>query len=45
MIGVDVARYGANTAVMVIKVLPQLNNTAKHVVYTEIIHGENYISV
>lgn len=45
MIGVDVARYGANTAVMVIKVLPQLNNTAKHVVYTEVIHGENYISV
>lgn len=41
----DVARYGANTAVMVIKVLPQINNTMKHVVYTEVIHGENYISV
>ena len=44
IIGVDVARYSANTAIMVIKVLPQQNMCAKRVVYTEIIHGANYIT-
>lgn len=44
MIGVDVARYSANTAVTVIKVLPGQNNFKKNVVYTEVIHGENYVS-
>jgi len=44
LIGVDVARYSANTAVMVIKVLPGVNGFRKNVVYTEVIHGANYIS-
>jgi hypothetical protein len=44
MIGVDVARYSANTAVMVIKVIPGENHFKKNVVYTEVIHGENYIT-
>ena len=44
VIGVDVARYAANTAVMVIKVLPNINGFAKKVVYTEVIHGANYIT-
>ena len=44
LIGVDVARYGANTAIMVIKVLPGEQRFRKNVVYTEIIHGENYIT-
>jgi len=41
LIGVDVARYSANTAVMVIKVIPNSNGFKKNVVYTEVIHGEN----
>lgn len=45
LIGVDVARYGANTAVMVVKVLPGAQRFKKNVVYTEVIHGENYITV
>lgn len=44
IVSVDVARYSANTAVMVIKVLPNVNGFRKNVVYTEVIHGENYIS-
>lgn len=40
----DVARYSANTAVMVIKVLPNSNSFRKNVVYTEVIHGANYIT-
>ena len=44
MIGVDVARYAANTAVMVIKVIPNKDGFKKHVVYTEVIHGANYIT-
>lgn len=44
IIGVDVARYGANTAIMVIKVLPGAQRFKKNVVYTEIIHGANYIT-
>lgn len=45
IIGVDVARYGANTAIMVIKVLPGSQRFKKNVIYTEVIHGENYITV
>ena len=44
LIGVDVARYSANTAVMVIKVLPGAQRFKKNVVYTEVIHGANYIT-
>ena len=44
LIGVDVARYAANTAVMVFKVLPEKNRFKKDVVYTEVIHGANYIT-
>ena len=44
IIGCDVARYKANTAIMVIKVLPQENGFKKNVIYTEIIHGANYIT-
>jgi hypothetical protein len=40
----DVARYSANTAIMVIKVLPQESGFKKNVVYTEVIHGANYIT-
>lgn len=43
-IAVDVARYDANTAIMVIKVLPGEDSFKKNVVYTEIIHGENFIT-
>lgn len=44
LIGVDVARYAANTAVTVIKVLPNSNGFRKNIVYTEVIHGANYIT-
>lgn len=44
-IGVDVARYSANTAIMVIKVLPGAQRFKKNVVYTEVINGKNYITV
>ena len=40
----DVARYSANTAVMVAKVLPQSSGFKKNIIYTEIIHGANYIT-
>ena len=40
----DVARYSANTAVMVAKVLPNVNGFRKNIVYTEVIHGANYIT-
>ena len=43
-IGIDVARYGANTAIMVGKIIPNDNGFRKNIVYTEIIHGENFIS-
>ena len=44
-IGIDVARYSANTAIMVIKVLPGAQRFRKNVIYTEVINGENYITV
>lgn len=43
-IGADIARYSANTAIMVIKVLPGKERFEKKVVYTEVIHGANYIT-
>ena len=43
-IGVDVGRYSANTAIMVIKVLPNDQRYRKNVVYTEVINGANYIT-
>ena len=44
LISVDVGRYSANTAVMVIKVLPGAQRFRKNVVYTEVINGANYIT-
>lgn len=44
LIGADIARYSANTAIMVIKVTPNDNGFKKNVVYTEVIHGANYIT-
>ncbi len=44
LIGVDVARYSANTAIMVFKVLPNKDCFRKNLVYTEVIHGANYIT-
>ena len=44
IVGVDVARYSANTAIMVIKVIPNKNGFKKNVTYTEVIHGANYIT-
>lgn len=44
IISCDVARYSANTAIMVFKVLPGAERHQKNVVYTEVIHGANYIT-
>ena len=44
VLGCDIARYSANTAIMVIKVLPGSESFQKKVVYTEVIHGANYIT-
>ena len=44
IVSADIARYSANTAIMVTKVLPQQEHFKKNVVYTEIIHGANYIT-
>ena len=44
MISADIARYSANTAIMVFKVLPNPEGFRKNVVYTEVIHGANYIT-
>ena len=44
IVSVDVARYSANTAVMVIKVIPNATGFKKNVVYTEVINGANYIT-
>lgn len=44
MIGCDIARYSANTAIMVAKVIPGKESFRKNIVYTEIIHGANYIT-
>ena len=44
IVGADIARYSANTAIMVVKVLPSVTGYKKNVVYTEVIHGANYIT-
>lgn len=44
IMGVDVGRYNANTAIMIIKVLPGEKWFRKNIVYTEILHGENFIT-
>lgn len=44
IIAADIARYSANTAIMVIKVLPNESRYKKNVVYTEVINGANYIT-
>ena len=40
----DIGRYSANTAIMIIKVIPNESGFKKNVVYTEVIHGANYIT-
>lgn len=40
----DVARYSANTAIMVGKILPNDDGFRKNIIYTEVIHGANYIT-
>lgn len=40
----DIARYQANTAITVAKVLPNRDSFKKQIVYLEVIHGENYIT-
>ena len=44
IVSADIARYSANTAITVIKVLPNNDHFKKNVVYTEVIHGANYIT-
>ena len=44
IVSADIARYSANTAITVIKVIPNGNNFKKNVVYVEVIHGANYIT-
>ena len=44
IVSADIARYSANTAIMVIKVIPNVGGFKKDVVYTEVIHGANYIT-
>ena len=44
LIGCDVGRYSANTAIMVVKVIPGTQRFRKNVVYTEVINGANYIT-
>ena len=43
-IACDIGRYNANTAIMVTKNIPQQDRFQKNVVYTEVIHGANYIT-
>ena len=40
----DIGRYSANTAITIIKVLPQEQEFKKNVVYVEVMHGANYIT-
>ena len=44
LIGCDVGRYSANTAIMVVKVIPGAQRFKKNIVYTEVINGANYIT-
>ena len=43
-IGIDVARYSANTAIMVGKIIPNDNGVKKNIIYTEVIQGANFIT-
>lgn len=43
-IGVDVGRYRCNTVIVVCKVLPRQGGYKKHIVYIEVINGENFIT-
>ena len=44
LIGVDIGRYSANTAITVFKVLPRQESFKKNLVYTEVIQGANFIT-
>ena len=44
LLAADIGRYSANTAIMVIKVIPGDQRFKKNVVYTEVINGANYIT-
>lgn len=44
IVSCDIGRYSANTAIMVFKVFQQASGFKKNVVYTEVIHGANYIT-
>lgn len=44
ILSADIARYSANTAISVIKVLPQADGFKKNLVYVEVLHGANYIT-
>ena len=44
IVSADIGRYQANTAIMVIKVIPEPDRFRKQLVYTEVIHGANYIT-
>ena len=44
IVSADIGRYSANTAITVGKIIPGENNFKKHIVYTEVIHGANYIT-
>ena len=44
IVSADIGRYSANTAITVGKIIPGENSFKKHIVYTEIIHGANYIT-
>ena len=44
LLAADIGRYNANTAIMIIKVLPNSQRFKKNIVYTEVINGKNYIT-
>lgn len=44
IVSADIGRYSANTAIMVGKIVPQKDGFKKNIVYTEVIHGANYIT-
>lgn len=44
ILSIDVARYNANTAITVTKILPGKEHFSINVVYLEVINGENFIS-
>lgn len=44
ILAADIGRYSANTAITVFKVIPGQDKFKKNLVYTEVIHGANYIT-